>query len=73
MDTFSQYAQIKDIRLIKEKSGDSLRDFAFIELYTVEDSAFVLERSRQDRVKIKGQQVFLSYSKFKKTDQFVGF
>jgi RNA recognition motif-containing protein len=48
MDTFSQYAQIKDIRMIKDKSGGNgeYRDFAFIEFFTIEDATFVLERSK---------------------------
>lgn len=70
MDTFCQYAQIKDIRLIKDKEGggDQYRDFAFIELHSVEDATFVLERAKQDRVKIKGVPVFLVYSKFKRPE-----
>ncbi len=46
MDTFCEYAQIKDIRLIKDKEGDLYRDFAFIEFHSVEDATFVLERAK---------------------------
>ena len=46
MDTFCEYAQIKDIRLIKDKDGDFYRDFAFIEFHSVEDATFVLERAK---------------------------
>lgn len=74
MDTFSQYAQIKDIRLIKDKSnGDQYKDFGFIEFFTVEDAAYVLEKAKQDRIKIKGIPVFLSYSRYKKTEQYVNY
>ncbi len=68
MDTFCEYAQIKDIRLIKDKEGDLYRDFAFIEFHSVEDATFVLERAKQDRVKIRGVPVYLSYSKFKRPE-----
>jgi RNA recognition motif-containing protein len=71
MDVFSEFAQVKDIRVIKDKSGDSYRDFAFVEFFTVEDSTFVLERSKIDRIKVKGAPVFLSYSKFKRPEQYV--
>ena len=58
MDTFSQYAQVKDIRMIKDRNNSSseqqYRDYGFIEFFSVEDATFVLERSKQDRLKIKG-------------------
>ena len=59
---------MRDIRLIKDKSGDQYRDFAFVEFYSVEDATFVLERAKQERIKVKGVPVFLSYSRFKKTE-----
>jgi hypothetical protein len=41
--------------MIKDKnaasSGD-YRDFAFVEFFTIEDANFVLERAKQDRLKI---------------------
>jgi len=68
MDTFCEYAQIKYIRLIKDKEGEQYRDFAFIEFHSVEDATFVLERAKLDRVKIRGVPVYLSYSKFKRPE-----
>jgi RNA recognition motif-containing protein len=62
---------VKDIRLIKDKSGDQNRDFAFVEFHSVEDATFALEKAKHDRLKIKGQPVYLSYSKFKKAEQYV--
>jgi RNA recognition motif-containing protein len=57
MDSFSQYAQVRDIRMIKDRNNTSTeqyRDYGFIEFFSVEDATFVLERSKQDRLKIKG-------------------
>lgn len=71
MDTFSKYAQIKDIRTIKDKQGDQYRDFAFIEFHSIEDATYVIERAKQDRVKIRGQPVYLAFSKFKQSEQYV--
>lgn len=67
MDVFSEFAQVKDIRIISD------RDFAFIEFHSIEDSTFVLERAKVDRIKVKGASVFLSYSKFKRPEQYVWF
>ena len=74
MDSFSQYAQVKDIRMIKDRnnsSSESYRDYGFIEFFSVEDATFVLDRSKQDRLKIKGQQISVSFSRFKKHEQYV--
>lgn len=57
MDSFSQYAQVRDIRMIKDRNNTSTeqyRDYGFIEFFSVEDATFVLDRSKQDRLKIKG-------------------
>ena len=59
--------------MIKDKNGASgdYKDFAFIEFFTIEDATFVLERAKQDRLKINNQQVSLSYSRFKRPEQYV--
>jgi RNA recognition motif-containing protein len=57
--------------LIKDKDSDHYKDFAFIEFHSIEDSTFVLDRAKQDRIKIRGVPVFLSYSRFKRPEQYV--
>jgi hypothetical protein len=57
--------------MIKDKGGSDYKDFAFIEFFSVEDSTQVLEIAKQERVKIKGVPVFLSYSRFKRPEQYV--
>jgi hypothetical protein len=47
MDALASYAQVKDIKLMREGSGGSTyRDYAFVEFFSVEDATFVLERAK---------------------------
>jgi len=66
LEAFSKYAQVKDIRMIKDKNTGELRDFAFIEFFTLQDSANVIASTRKEPLLIKGQSVNVSYSKLKK-------
>jgi len=55
MDVFSQFAQVKDISVIKDpkQTGGNpnlYKDFAFIELFTIDDSTYVLEMAKQGRL-----------------------
>ncbi|CDW85037.1 rna binding motif protein [Stylonychia lemnae] len=83
IDAFQQFAQVKDVRMIKEKhdahhnmssSGPSSapqnKDFAFVEFFSVEDATMVLEQAKHEKLRIKGQLVYLSYSKFKRHEQY---
>ena len=36
LDIFCRFAPIKDIRMVKNKNTGQMRDFAFIEFYTIE-------------------------------------
>lgn len=68
METFSKYAQVKDIRMIKDKFNGSWRDFAFVEFFTIEDANMVMSTVKKDPLKINGVQVFVTYSRLKKGD-----
>ena len=65
---------MKDIRLVRDKQAEDqkqYRDFAFVEFFSLEDAQSVLERAKIDRIKVKGSPVFVSYSKFKRPEQYV--
>jgi hypothetical protein len=46
------------VRIVKQ---DDKHLFAVVELYTHEDAAFVLERAGQDRLRVNGRELQLSY------------
>lgn len=68
---------MKDVRLVKERhetSGSTSatnKDFAFVEFFSVEDATQVLEQAKYEKLRIKGSLVYLSYSKFKRHEQYV--
>ncbi len=68
LEAFAKYAQVKDIRMIKDKSTGEFRDFAFIEFFTLTDSAYVVESTKNDPLSINGQPVTVSYSKLKRNE-----
>ena len=67
----NKIAQVKDIRMLKDKESGEKREFAFVEYHSVEDSKKVVDFAKREGVVIKGERVFVSFSKFKKTEQYV--
>lgn len=66
LEAFSRYAQVKDIRMIRDKNTGNLRDFAFIEFFTLKDAGFVMTSTKREPLILKGQTVHVTYSKVKK-------
>ncbi|KRX09287.1 hypothetical protein PPERSA_05956 [Pseudocohnilembus persalinus] len=64
LDIFQKFSQVKDIRLVKNKTTGAQRDFAFVEFFTVEEAEKVLEQTERD-LRINGQDVHVLYSKSK--------
>jgi len=46
-----------------------MRDFAFVDCYTLDDSIRIVEYSRSNGIRIKGQELQVSHSKIKKVIQ----
>ncbi len=65
LEGFSKYAQVKDIRMIRNRHTGALRDFAFIEFFSLEDSAKVMNGIKKEPLMFKGQPVRVTYSKTK--------
>lgn len=65
LEAFSQYAQVKDIRMIKSKTTGKLRDFAFIEFFTFQDAANVIAETKRNPLFVKGRKVHVTYSKIR--------
>jgi RNA-binding protein 5/10 len=66
LEAFSKYAQVKDIRMIKDKNTGELRDFAFVEFFTLEDAGKVMQYSKKEDILINGCPIHLTYSKLKR-------
>lgn len=64
------------MRLIREKQSEATshapyKDFAFVEFFSVEDASLALEQAKHDRLKIRNSNVYVSFSKFKRHEQYV--
>ena len=69
-DIFSGFAQVKDIRLIRDKfEPEKFRNFVFVEYYTIADAEKVISTVKRNPMKINGERVFITYSKLKRDDQ----
>ena len=66
LEAFSKFAQVKDIRMIKDKNTGELRDFAFVEFFTLQDAAHVIACTQKDPLVFHGQTVHVTYSKVKR-------
>ena len=70
LDIFSKFADIKDIRLIRDKfEPDKYRNFVFVEFFSIEDAQKVVEMAKKDPIRIMEERVFITYSKSKKEDE----
>lgn len=68
METFSAYGQVKDIRMAKDKLTNQLRDYAFIEYFSIEEASKALDEIKRNPLKIRGCQLYVTYSKIKRED-----
>jgi RNA-binding protein 5/10 len=68
LDIFSKIAPVKDIRMVKNKNTGQMRDFAFIEFYTIDEAEAVLKMTQSPDFKINGQTVTVAFSKSRKRD-----
>jgi len=66
LEAFSKYAQVKDIRMIRDKTTGELRDFAFIEFFTLKDAGYVMACTKREPLILKGKIAHVTYSKVKK-------
>eukprot|EP01016_Furgasonia_blochmanni_P022293 TRINITY_DN2432_c0_g2_i1.p2 TRINITY_DN2432_c0_g2~~TRINITY_DN2432_c0_g2_i1.p2 ORF type:complete len:403 (-),score=63.59 TRINITY_DN2432_c0_g2_i1:1230-2438(-) len=47
LDAFNQFAPVKDIRMVKNKNTGLMRDFAFVEFYSIDVATFLLNTSEK--------------------------
>ena len=68
MEIFSQYAQVKDIRMIRDKLSAELKDFAFVEYFTVEEATYAINQIKKNPIKIKNQIIYCTFSKIRRPE-----
>lgn len=56
--------------MICEKITGEPKDFAFIEYYTIEESSMALAQIKRNPVKIRGNHVFVTFSKIRRPEDF---
>ena len=68
METFKVFGDIKDIRMVKDRSNqkEEFKEYAFIEYFSLEDSNKALENLKKNTVFIRGCNLMGNYSKIKK-------
>ena len=68
METFKVFGDIKDIRMVKDRSNqkEEFKEYAFIEYFSLEDSNTAHENLKKNTVFIRGCNLMGNYSKIKK-------
>jgi RNA-binding protein 5/10 len=69
LDIFSQYAQVKDIRMIRDRMTGELKDFAFIEFFTLDEANYVLAEIKRNPLRINDESVNITYSKIRRFEE----
>ena len=69
-DKFSEFAQVKDIRLIRDKfQPDKMRNFVFVEFYTIDDAEKVISAAKRNPMRVNNERVYITFSKLRKDEQ----
>jgi hypothetical protein len=56
--------------MICEKITGEPKDFAFIEFYTIEESSMALGQIKRNPIKIRGNPIFVTFSKIRRPEDF---
>jgi len=63
---FETVAEVREIRMVKEKYFSGFKDFAFIDFNSVEDAKKVLDAAKHGQFCLKEQPLHVSFSRPKK-------
>jgi RNA-binding protein 5/10 len=69
LEIFTQYAQVKDIRMIRDRITAELKDFAFVEYFTVEEAEIAMDAIRRTPIRIRNYPLFVTFSKIRRPDE----
>lgn len=65
----SEYAPIKEVRLVREKGTNISRGLCFVEFHSVEDATYVLHNCQKQALHIDGCPVRLGYARKNQSDR----
>lgn len=54
--------------MVRDKISGESRDFAFIEYFSVEEAIYVLDLIKRSPVKIRNNQIFVTFSKIRREE-----
>jgi len=55
--------------MIKEKCSGELKDFAFVEFFSLEEAQHVMLQLKKNPVKIKNTPLYVTYSKIRRSEE----
>ena len=65
---FSRYGKVKDVRMIKDKSG-VYKEFAFVEYPTIDEAANVIAEFSMAPTQLRGYDISVDFSKLRNNDE----
>ena len=54
--------------MIRDKISLELKDFAFVEFYSVEEATFAVNQIKKNPIKIKNQPIYCTFSKIRRPE-----
>ena len=54
--------------MIRDKISLELKDFAFVEFYSVEEATFAVNQIKKNPIKIKNQPLYCTFSKIRRPE-----
>jgi len=56
--------------MIRDKITAEVKDFAFVEYFTVEEAAFAINQIKKNPIKIKNQIIYCTFSKIRRPEDY---
>ena len=55
--------------MIKDKLTGEVKDFAFVEFFSIEEAQFVVNQIKKSPVKIRDNPVYVTFSKIRRSEE----
>lgn len=70
MEAFSQYGQVKDIRMIADKVTGEPKEYAFVEYFSIDEATVALNQFKRNPLKMRGNPIYATFSKIRKAEDY---
>jgi RNA recognition motif-containing protein len=54
--------------MIRDKISTELKDFAFVEFYSVEEATYAINQIKKNPIKVKNQPIYCTFSKIRRPE-----